>query len=558
KDNSGISPLKDKGRLFNSPKDKADILNKQYMSVFTQEDEDDIPSPDGDPVPDMPEIDIQEEGIRKLLENINPKKAAGPDNVPARILKDCACELAPILTLIFRQSLSDGQVPEDWKKANVTAIYKKGTRQDPANYRPVSLTSLSCKIMEHVIVSQTLKHLDKHEVLHDCQHGFRARRSCETQLITLVHELASSLDKGIQTDMIILDFSKAFDRVPHQRLLKKVHHYGIRGQTYCWIEQFLKGRTQKVLVEGQTSEVAPVVSGVPQGSVLGPLLFLLFINDLPEGLASQTRLFADDCILYRQIRSDTDQQLLQEDLHALAKWEQKWGMSFHPQKCSVLRVTRSRNPRTQDYVLKGVTLSTDSSTKYLGVDIQTDLGWRSHIDRVTKKANSMLGFIKRNLHSTSQETKTNAYISLVRSNLDYCSTVWNPHHKSLTSKLEMVQRRAARFVTSRYRNTSSVTDMLAELNWETLEIRRQKMQLVMLYKIIHHLVDINSSPYLIPAKSLPRSSHNTRFLQHHASTDTYKFSFSPRSIPTWNALPASVAETHSLASFKSGLSNLTF
>ena len=255
----------------------------------------------------------------------------------------------------------------------MTAIYKKGTHHDAANYRPVSLTSLCCKLLEHFIVSKTVNHLERYNILDDCQHGFRAKRSCETQILTLYHELAASLDKKIQTDMIILDFSKAFDRVPHQRLLKKVHHYGIRGTTYQWISSFLNSRTQQVLVEGQSSEKVPVVSGVPQGSVLGPVLFLIFINDLPEDINSRTRVFADDCILYRQISSENDQQLLQEDLDRLATWEKTWGMEFHPQKCSVMRISRARTPRTFQYHLKDVPLAEEQSSKYLGVDLQSNL-----------------------------------------------------------------------------------------------------------------------------------------------------------------------------------------
>ena len=292
--------------------------------------------------------------------------------------------------------------------------------------------------------------------------------------------------------------------------------------------------------------------------MLGPILFLIFINDLPEGILSKTRLFADDCILYRQIKSEEDQNILQTDLNTLATWEKTWGMDFHPLKCSVLRVSRSRHPIQTDYTLKGIKLTEDQTSKYLGVDLQADLAWASHIDRVTKKANSMLGFLRRNLRNTSQETKTRAFNSLVRSNLEYCCTVWNPHQRSLINKLEMVQRRAARFVTNRYHNTSSVTDMLTSLEWLSLENRRQHLQLNMFYKIIHHLVDINKEDYLTPAPPRTKSPHNTRFLPYSTSSDILKFSFFPRCIPLWNRLPATVAEAHSLASFKSGLSPLTF
>ena len=180
----------------------------------------------------MPDIEIGRDGVLKILKKINPHKASGPDMIPARILKDLAEELAPFLTEIFQRSLADGEVPMEWRSANVTAIFKKGDRFKASNYRPVSLTSLCYKLQEHIIVSNTMKHLEHHKILTDCQHGFRAQRSCETQLVTLCHELADSLDMNKQTDMVILDFSKAFDWVPHQCLLIKLCHYGIQGTTF--------------------------------------------------------------------------------------------------------------------------------------------------------------------------------------------------------------------------------------------------------------------------------------------------------------------------------------
>ena len=229
-----------------------------------------------------------------------------------------------------------------------------------------------------MITSNVLKHLDEHNTLTDCQHGFRARRSCETHLLTLAQELLAGLDKKNQHDLIILDFSKAFNRVPHQRLMKKLDHYGIRGSTYNWIRAFLTDRIQQVLVEGATSNSISVISGVPQGTVLGPFLFLLFINDLPYCVQSSTRLFADDCILYRQIKSQQDCDILQDDLNKLAAWEKKWGMAFRPDKCSAIRISRSRNPISIDYSLKGHILDKEDYTKYLGVELQSSLLEPSH------------------------------------------------------------------------------------------------------------------------------------------------------------------------------------
>ena len=505
----------------------------------------------------MQEIYITEEGVHKLLRNLNPQKASGPDQVPARLLKELADELAPLLTNVFKKCLKYGETPHIWLSANVTAIFKKGDRFKASNYRPVSLTCLCCKVLEHIVVSNVMKHLDQHNILTDRQHGFRARRSCETQLISLIHELASSLDRKKQHDIAVLDFSKAFDRVPHERLLAKLHHYGVRGNTHRWIRSFLTDRSQRVVVDGAFSSPAPVVSGVPQGSVLRPILFLVFINDLPECVSSCTRLFADDCVLYREINSAADCDILQQDLAHLEEWEQKWGMDFHPDKCSVLRVHRKKDPLLHNYSLKGHILASEQHTKYLGVLISQDLTWTTHINTMVKKANSVLGFLRRNLRVSNENTKEAAYKTLVRPHLEYCCTVWNPHTKDLKHRVEMVQRRAARFTTRRYRNTSSVSEMLDHLSWETLETRRAKASLTMFYKVVNDLVDIPASTYLTPGSSRTRSSHAFKFRQFQCSQNSFKHSFFPATVVLWNSLPASVAEAPDLASFKRGLSTIS-
>ena len=442
-----------------------------------------------------------------MLQKLNPGKACGPDLLPARVLKELASEISPLLTTIFQKSLDTGYVPKDWRTANVSAIFKKGEKFKASNYRPVSLTSICCKIQEHVITSNVLNHLDDYQILTDCQHGFRARRSCETQLLTLAQELVEGLAKKHQHDLIILDFSKAFDRVQHERLLRKLDHYGIRGSTHNWIKGFLTDRTQQVLVEGAASENIPVISGVPQGTVLGPLLFLLFINYLPDCVQSSTRLFADDCILYRRIRNQHNSAILQDDLNKLAAWEKKWGMALHPDKCSAIRISRSRKSAPMNYTLKGHVLQNEDYTRYLGVELQSNLSWNRHIDQTVKKANSMLGFLRRNLRVSNESTKTSAYRSMVRPLLEYCSTVWSPYTQEHIQKIQMVQRRAARYVTNTY------------IEWETLESRRIKNQLVMFFKIIHCLIDIPAERYLTPASTQTRSHHSLKYRQIPTSSD---------------------------------------
>ena len=480
KDSSGVAPLRSDGLLVDDTKEKAEILNRQYFSVFTPENTDEQLPPLNDNFQSMPEIKVTILGTEKLLKNLDPTKATGPDQIPARILKQFAAEFAPHLTTIFNTSITKGEVPTDWRQANVIPIYEKGEKYLASNYRPVSLTCICCKLLEHIVVSNILKHLDLHSILVDCQHGFRAKRSCETQLLTLSHELLSNLHSSIQTDMIILDFSKAFDKVPHKKLLWKLNNYGIRGNTWKWISAFLSNRMQQVALDGEVSGQLPVVSGVPQRSVLGPLLFLIFINDLPVAVTSKTILFADDCILYRQIYNHDDSITLQQDLDSLAAWEKMWGMQFHPEKCISLSVTRSQKPFHTSYILKGHTLESVTTAKYLGITISKDMNWDTHINNITSKANKIIGFLRRNLPIQNTETKTLAYKSMVRSNLEYCASVWSPRTEKLKSKLEQVQRRGARYVTNRYHNTSSVSAMLNHLQLPTLEHRRNLNRITML------------------------------------------------------------------------------
>ena len=284
----------------------------------------------------MPDIKISEAGILNLLKNLIPKKAAGPDRIKPVILQELRVELAPIIKVLFERSLESGAVPLIWNSANVSPIFKKGDKSTAANYRPISLTCILCKVMEHIIASNLVRHLDSNGLMFDLQHGFRERRSCETQLVSLIEDLARKTSQGKQTDLILLDFSKAFDKVNHSKLIMKLHSYGIRSATLRWIQAFHGNRRQKVVVEGEESDSVPVISGVPQGSVLGPILFLVYINDLPDDIVSQVRLFADDTAIYLALEDKSDSDKLQRDLDRLQTWEARWDMEFNPSKCQVV------------------------------------------------------------------------------------------------------------------------------------------------------------------------------------------------------------------------------
>ena len=416
-----------------------------------------------------------------MLLKVNPSKSSGPDNIPNRILKECAVLLAPILQKIFQVSINTGDLPKNWRDANISSIFKKGDKHLPENYRSVSLTSVPCKLLEHIICRHLMKHLETNKILTNLNHGFRSGYSCEShvQLLTTINDSLKEHDKGHQVDVATLDFSKAFDTVLHNKLLYKLDQYEIKGSIHTWLRNFLTTRKMRTIVEGETSEETTVDSGVPQGTVLGPLMFLCHINDLPDSVTSSVRLFADDCLLYRTIKQEDDHQALQKDLKNLVEWANKWGMRFNAKKCYTLSINKSS---TRHYELSNHILEEVSDNPYLGLQISNDLKWSIHINNVCNKANATVGFLRRNIRNVPENCRKTAYISLVRSVMEYGATIWNPNLKGDIDKLEKMQNRAIRFIKRDYRSRERgcITKMRKELELETLEERRQSLRLILM------------------------------------------------------------------------------
>ena len=551
-DSTGIPSLRKNGKLHSDNIQKANILNNQFKDVFTLE-KDFLPPETHTDTPSMSDFSISVDGVYKLLKDLNPHKASGPDGIPAKILKMAATEVAPILSLIFQKSLDTGILPSPWLCANISPIFKKGDRSVASNYRPVSLTSICCKTLEHIIHTQIMHHFDTHSIITDRQHGFRKHHSCESQLILTVNDLVLSLNNRSQTDLIILDFSKAFDTVPHNRLLQKLKRYGINTKMLTWIANFLKHRKQRVVVGGEHSAWTDVISGVPQGTVLGPLLFLVYINDLPQNISSEVRLVADDCAMYREIHNNFDQDQLQDDLDKLAQWQDEWQMQFNIKKCFVMRITHIRKPKLYEYKLGSHTLEETSCHAYLGVDITNNLNWNKHISRIPSSANRSLGFIKRNLYSCTKPIKETAYCSLVRPLLEYSSAVWDPYTKDLTNKIESIQRRAARFVANDYKYTSNVSDMIKDLNWSSLKDRRTISRLSILHKARQDLLALPVNDLLQPVQRLSRHVHSNCYKIIPSNKDCHKYSYLPQTVKDWNGLPYSTTLIEDPKKFKAAV-----
>ena len=568
KDNTGVSPLKVDGKLFSDPKSKSNILLDQFKSVFTKPDKSPLPHLKSPPV-QIDQIKICKKGVTKLLKDIKPSKAPGPDAIPNIVLKTCAENISPSLSLIFQRSLDTGILPKDWLTANVSCAFKKGDRHQAENYRPISLTSVPCKLLEHIICRHILNHLETNKILSNLNHGFRSGYSCDTQLLTTVHDLLTSFENKHQVDIAILDFSKAFDTVPHNKLLHKLLHFGISGPLHDWLSSFLTQRTMQVVVDGSTSETTTVDSGVPQGTVLGPILFLCHINDLPDSVTSQVRLFADDCLLYREIKSFQDHQSLQNDLRELETWATAWGMRFNAKKCYILSIKQSS---TFMYSLNNTILQSVQNNPYLGILLSSDLQWSDHINKIVKKANSTMGFLKRNLRRCPQKCRLNAYISLVRSTLEYGAVIWDPYLKKDIEAIERIQRGASRFITGNYhsRTPGSVHQLLTKLKLPTLQERRQQLRLTFFYKVVEgHIPAMPVESFLTPQRPgrMIRSRNRQNYIQNNlvdsfvrnndrcymvpmAKTEQFKNSFFVKTTIAWNQLDNPTVHSSSIDSFR--------
>ncbi|BHF76591.1 hypothetical protein SprV_0501969000 [Sparganum proliferum] len=357
--------------------------------------------------------------VRNELLNLKESTSPGPDAIPAKLLKELAPEMSMPLALIFQTSFLTGWLPSDWKSATITPLFKGGSRASANNYRPVSLTSICCKMMEEIIKKALMQFLEQYHLLSDAQHGFRSGRSCLTNLLFTLERWTKARDEGNVVHAIYIDFKKAFDSVSHQRLLRKLRNAGIRGRLLVWIQSFLAGRSQRVQVGRQQSSEVSVVSGVPQGSVLGPTLFLVFINDCVKDLDCDTILFADDIKLWKVIHNAADANHLQAKLNRLGDWSKGWLMPFNIGKRNFLQLGsfRASSPRT--YYLHGTPLQQVDSQKYLGVWTTSSLKPTLHCSKAAKSAMATLQLIKRSFMGFDTGCFSKIFGTCVRPHLEY-------------------------------------------------------------------------------------------------------------------------------------------
>jgi hypothetical protein len=465
------------GNIVRDHTDCANIFAESFSKVFTRE------SVAGTPKLDFPrnttaftDIEFSEELVLEKLRGLDKTKSPGPNRITASVLKTCADILCRPLSMLFGQSFDSGVLPSDWRTAIICPIFKKGDKFDPGNYRPVSLTSLVVKIMESIIYT-TIKFLVKHHVIPDNQHGFIPGKSITSNLLCCLSDWTKLLDLGRPLDVVYFDFAKAFDRVPRKLLLFKLQHIGIRGSLFYWLDAFLSDRTFKVKVGGMLSASEKVISGVPQGSVLGPLLFIVYTADVKYSVRSSWVMYADDMKIYND---SLNYQMLFNDISNISKWASDWQLPLNIGKCTVLHIG-DKNP-CHGYYLGGVELLKSSSCLDLGVLVTSNLSWSEHTSYVVKRANKIVYLLSKTFTKTTLAVTAKLIKSYVRPVLEFGHGVWAPNLKRDIDLLESVQRRATRIPFGR--NRPEYSERISLMNLPLLSDRRKRGDVILVHQAL--------------------------------------------------------------------------
>ena len=546
-----VGPLEDSaGNIISQGFLMAEDLNGYFSSVFTKEDISSLPVADakfqGAKSDYLGPLVVTPELVAKKIKAMKDNKSPGVDGIPPKLLMETVDQISIPLARVFNLSLKEGVVPFEWKEANIIPLFKKGSRNKSENYRPVSLTSVICKLLERLIKDHMVDFLVKHKLLNSSQHGFLKARSCLTNMLCFLEEITKWIDVGSPVDIIYLDFQKAFDKVPHQRLLLKLKAHGIGDSITDWIEQWLTDRRQRVVVDGEVSNWKSVLSGVPQGSVLGPILFLIYINDLDDSITSNVLKFADDTKLFRKVNTDGDKQHLQNDLDRLVKWSEKWQMLFNFGKCKCLHTGHGN--LNVNYKMGDTVLGTTVKEKDLGVTISADMKVSEQCGIAASKGNQILGLIRRNITYKGKKLIIPLYKAIVRPHLEYCIQAWRPYRKKDIDTLERIQRRATKMIPEL--RDLSYEERLQECGLTTLDTRRLIGDQIEVFKILNGYENIDRNMFFSLKKDSRTRGHEVKLVKDQCRLDIRKHSFSQNFINEWNKLSTDCVTASSVNMFK--------
>ena len=564
-----------KNKFRNKPIDQANLFNEFFYEQFSEESYYEIGF-NMDEEDHFMSLKFHEFDVYQILKDTNPNKAAGPDGIHGLVLKKCASNLAKPLTKMFNVSFVTGCLPEEWKLASIVPLHKKGEKGSVENYRPISLTSLVMKVFEKCIKKELFSSCK--ELLDPRQHGFLNERSCLTQMVPFTYDVALKLNDKSKCDVIYFDFAKAFDSVSHDLILKKLKNiYKVDGLMLRFVKSYLQGRQQQVVVGGTSSSKLPVKSGVPQGSILGPLLFVIFINDMFNCVSKNTKiaLYADDTKIWREVKCSEDHFALQKDIDSLCTWAVTNKMKFHPSKCKALSVTNQRNilhnlPCTIfNYKLDSTYIDYVSCQVDLGVSVSNKLLFGEHCEKLVARANSKLGLLMRTCHFTTNiKQKRSFYLAVVRSNFEHCSVIWRPNSSHQISKFDAIQKRAGKWIYGRRFDHYSDTEYYEKQKEQDILPIKLKFvlnDLVLFYKIVNSLTSIK-----LPDLFAFKKPTHVRYTRQTSSIidlkdttqiecsitpncDSFRQSFYYRTMKMWNRLPYVIRQEARISVFKSRL-----
>jgi Reverse transcriptase (RNA-dependent DNA polymerase) len=554
----GVGTLLDaKQRPVTSDSEKANLLNSHFGRIWTIDNG--LLPPFADRI--KPEISLDSvtftpEAIYGVAKQIKSKTSRDPDGFNSSLIKKLIPALSLPLSLIFNSFMSTGKLPSAWKRAIVTPIYKKGPASDPSNYRPISVTSVFGKLMERIVVKEIHTFLAHHKLLNRAQHGFLRGKSTTTNLLDSLNDWTLIINNKKSVIVAYIDFAKAFDSVSHPKLFRKLEAYGIRGLLLNLIKDFLTGRTQYVKVGDFLSDVAYILSGVIQGSCIGPLLFVIFINDLMEMFTDMVRsqMFADDLKLYTVLTTSGGDSFLQEALNKLCAWAKDWQLPISTQKCHILHIGNCVT--NSEFLLNSDVVDMVSSYKDLGVTMDQHLTFSEHVQKITANAHKRANLILKTFVSKDARTLIKAFNVYVRPLLEYCSSIWSPATVKDVNAIEQVQRRFTKRLWGCRNRTYG--DRLKVLNTEPLELRRIKSDLILAYKIIFGHTDLKPEDFfkLNPNRQYLRG-HQFRLSVPSFNNNTRKNFFSVRIAKVWNALPKETDFT-SLRRFRNSIDAIDF
>ena len=558
KNQESIPPLHSNGAIVSEDKQKAEILSDFFASCWNSQEqplaEDTYKKAHALPFEDE---SVTAEQVFHLINSLDTNKASGPDGISAQMLKSTANSIASPLAKLFTLSLATGKFPKMWKTASVVPVPKSTAKNDPSNYRPISLLSVVSKLLEKIVYSLVWEHLLDHSPISDQQWGFQKLKSTTAALLSSTNEWFKSLDRKEDVVCVFFDYKKAFDSVPHRMLMECLSQSGIHPHILSWLCSYLSNRQQFVRVNGENSQSIAVRSGVPQGSVLGPLLFLLYINDITKlNFSSNSRLslYADDILLYKPISCKTSYEELQQDIERLSRWSDKHMLSFNTKKCKCMLISNRQNHTPPSLSLNNQPLEFVREYKYLGIILTSNLCWSSHIQYICKRARRVLGIIYRNIspNTTNCLTFLKLYVALVRPHLEYAAQVWNPHLVKDINSLESVQKFALRICSKNYHETYQ--NLLNVYQVPTLQNRRLFLCLCTFYSIVNKLVSFPTETVLPPTSAgTSTSSRNynpSAYRVPHAHLNGLKFSFFANTVRIWNNLPHEAVNSQDITTFK--------